>query len=69
MSELSDRVSRLEGSYEHVAKKTDIAELKAEIASIDGQLDILIWAIPLTVAVVTLLVQWLGHIANRPAVN
>lgn len=60
MSELSDRVSRLEGSYEHVATKADIAELKAEIASIDGQLDILIWAIPLTVAVVTLLVQWLG---------
>ena len=27
----SDRISRLEGSYEHLATKADIAELKAEM--------------------------------------
>ena len=27
----SDRISRLEGAYEHLAKKADIAEMKAEM--------------------------------------
>ena len=27
----SDRISRLEGAYEHLATKADIAELKAEM--------------------------------------
>ena len=53
MSELSDRVARLEEAAKHVATKADIAK-------IEGQLDILIWAIPLVVAVVTLLVQYYG---------
>ena len=31
MTELTERVARLEGAYEHLATKADIAELKAEI--------------------------------------
>lgn len=27
----SDRISRLEGAYEHLATKADIAEMKAEL--------------------------------------
>ena len=32
MTTIEDRVSRLEGAYEHLATKADIAELKADIA-------------------------------------
>ena len=37
MSTMDDRVSRLEGAYEHLATKADVAELKAEIAGLDGK--------------------------------
>ena len=30
---LSDRVSRLEGAYGHLAKKADLAELKADLTA------------------------------------
>ena len=50
MSDLSDRVGRIEGELNHLATKSDIAEAKSEllvqIASIEGQLSILIWANP-----------------------
>lgn len=62
MSDLSDRVGRIEGELNHLATKSDIAEAKSEllvqIASIEGQLSILIWAIPVFVAIASLLVQW-----------
>ena len=80
MSDLSDRVGRIEGELNHLATKSDLvqvearmkaelAEVKAElaevktellvqIASIEGQLSILIWAIPIAVAIVSLLMQW-----------
>ncbi len=46
MTELSDRVSRLEGAYEHLATKADIGEVKTEIASqINKAIGILIAAI------------------------
>ena len=35
---LEDRVSRLEGAYEHLATKADLAELKAELKSDIGGL-------------------------------
>ena len=42
MEEVSDRVSRLEGAYEHLATKADIADLrgetKAAIASLETRL-------------------------------
>ena len=66
MSDLSDRVGRIEGELNHLATKSELvqveAEVKAEllvqIASIEGQLSILIWAIPIAVAIVSLLMQW-----------
>ncbi len=33
LAEISDRVSKLEGAYKHLATKADIANLKGEIAS------------------------------------
>ncbi len=35
---LRDRVSRIEGGYEHLATKADIAETKAEIANVKSEL-------------------------------
>lgn len=51
MSELSDRVSRLEGAYEHLATKADIGEVKTEIANqVNKAIGILIGAIVAVVA-------------------
>ena len=38
MSTMDDRVSRLEGAYEHLATKADVAELKAEMADMKAEL-------------------------------
>ena len=70
MSDLSDRVGRIEGELNHLATKSDIAEAKSEllvqIASIEGQLSILIWAVPVFVAIVSLIVQWAApHLFQR----
>ncbi len=54
-TDLTERVSRLEGAYEHLATKadiaelrgelkTDIAELKAELAELKGSLKMLLIA-------------------------
>ena len=34
MATIEERVSRLEGGYEHLATKADVAETKAEIAGV-----------------------------------
>ena len=38
MSTMDDRGSRLEGAYEHLATKADVAELKAEMADMKAEL-------------------------------
>ena len=47
-TDLTERVSRLEGAYEHLATKADIAELrgeiKAELAELKGSLTMLLIA-------------------------
>ena len=47
-ADLTERVSRLEGAYEHFATKADIAELrgelKADIAELKGSLKMLLVA-------------------------
>lgn len=35
---LSERVSRLEGAYEHLATKADVAEVKAEVARVEARI-------------------------------
>ena len=48
MTTIEDRVSRLEGAYEHLATKADIAELKADIAVLK---DALTWRLIGAIAV------------------
>ena len=38
MTSLEERVSRLEGGYEHLATKADVADLKSDIAHMEGRL-------------------------------
>ena len=38
MTTLEQRVSRLEGGYEHLATKADVADLKSDIAHMEGRL-------------------------------
>ena len=49
---IEERVSRLEGAYEHLATKADLAELKAElkadIAHVEAR--ILRWLLPTVIA-------------------
>ena len=39
MTTLEERVSRLEGGYEHLATKADVADLKADIARVESRLE------------------------------
>ena len=38
MAAVEERFSRLEGSYEHLAAKSDIANLRADMASLKAEL-------------------------------
>ncbi len=52
MTTLEERVSRLEGGYEHLATKADLADLKSEIKSDIAQLEsrLLRWMIGMLLA-------------------
>ncbi len=39
MMAMEERVSRLEGAYEHLATKADLAELKGELMAAMGQME------------------------------
>ena len=39
----SDRISRLEGAYEHLATKADIAEMKTVIADMKAEMRLQRW--------------------------
>ena len=39
MTTLEERVSRLEGGYEHLATKADVAELRGDIARVESRLE------------------------------
>ena len=53
----SDRISRLEGAYEHLATKADIANLKADIERAKWQTILAVGGI---VGLITLIERWLG---------
>lgn len=38
MTELTERVARLEGAYDHLATKADVAELKGDIQALNADL-------------------------------
>ena len=40
--DLEQRVARLEGAYEHLATKADVAEIKTDIAEIKGSFETLL---------------------------
>ncbi len=48
----SDRISRLEGAYEHLATKADIAEMKAAIAEMKAEMRLQRWLALAILAVV-----------------
>ena len=52
MMAMEERVSRLEGAYEHLATKADIAELKAAMAQMEVRL--VRWTIGIIFAAATL---------------
>ena len=39
MTTLEERVSRLEGGYEHLATKADVAELRGDISRVESRLE------------------------------
>ncbi len=48
----SDRISRLEGAYEHLATKADIAEMKTRIAGLEAEMRLQRWLALAILAVV-----------------
>ena len=52
MEEVSDRVSRLEGAYDHLATKADLAELRGETKAAIAALEIRLirWTVTTMVA-------------------
>ncbi len=56
MMAMEARASRLEGPYEHLATKADLAELKGELMAAMGQMEVRLvrWTIGIIVAAATL---------------
>ena len=52
MASLEERVSRLEGGYEHLATKADVAEVKADIAK--SKVDMIKWVAGIVFGAATL---------------
>ena len=58
-------VARLEGAYEHVATKADVADVKTDIAAINAKLQLLQWITGIGFTVIAgLLIHMLGIIAS-----
>ena len=62
MSDISDRVSRLESAYEHLATKADIAELKAELkaemSELRGSVRVLILSVSFGLALLNIVLRF-----------
>ena len=52
MMAMEERLSRLEGAYEHLATKADVAELKGELTAAMAQMEVRLvrWMIGIIVA-------------------
>lgn len=58
---LERSVARLEGAYEHVATKADLADVKTEIATLAARVQLLQWITGLGFTVIAgLLIHFLG---------
>ncbi len=56
MMAMEERLSRLEGAYEHLATKADLAELKGELTAAMAQMEVRLvrWTIGIIVAAASL---------------
>ena len=62
---LEKSVARLEGAYEHVATKADLANVKTEIATLAARVQLLQWITGIGFTIIAgLLIQMLGIIAT-----
>lgn len=63
---MEDRLSRLEGTYEHLATKADVAELKADMAALKAELIKWMagWTLGGMVAISTIVVTMLTFLAD-----
>ncbi|MCY3798991.1 MAG: hypothetical protein OXG84_14370 [Chloroflexi bacterium] len=58
-------VARLEGAYEHVATKSDVADLRSEIATLAAKVQLLQWITGIGFTIIAgLLIHMLGIIAS-----
>lgn len=57
-------VARLEGAYEHVATKADVADVKTDIAALNAKLQLLQWITGIGFTIIAgLLIHMLGIVA------
>ena len=59
MSTDSDRISRLEGAYEHLATKADLADLRSDLHQMENRL---LWRMLGGIAIAVGLVTWLDRL-------
>ena len=59
MSTDSDRISRLEGAYEHLATKADLADLRSDLHQMENRL---LWRTLGGIAIAVGLVTWLDRL-------
>ena len=58
-------VARLEGAYEHVATKSDVADVRSEIATLAAKVQLLQWITGIGFTIIAgLLIHMLGIIAS-----
>lgn len=55
----SDRISRLEGAYEHLATKADLADLRSDLHQMENRL---LWRMLGGIAIAVGLVTWLDRL-------
>lgn len=55
---VDQKIARLEGAYEHLATKADLAELKAGLAELKGQVRILIVSMTAVLAILNILLRF-----------
>ena len=55
----SDRISRLEGAYEHLATKADLADLRSDLHQMENRL---LWRTLGGIAIAVGLVTWLDRL-------
>ena len=65
MATTEERLSRIEGGYEHLATKADIAEVKTEIAETKAEFKLVKWGVGLltllSIAMLAGIFRFLGN--------